>query len=353
MRFWCCRRLEAEGAAARPLGQALFDHFCSDMDANLREMGVGDMAVPRKMKAIAEAFYGRKRAYEAALAAPAGTGLTSWRRRWRAMSMPEPSADRCGRAAARGLYARGGAHACRHRWRGAAARRSSRFPIRARLRPPNRQVRHEPRKRTEPRQARTSRDDGSPRASKSAAKSAVRANRHGARRSRIHEVPETGRHVDAGGRRDHARRGGGGGRRCALCRASKRASTSRRHGRDGLHVVGRVSATVGQTCVVTLEPIENEVEEAVDLVFAPAAAVETARRGAPVSGRSRVAADDAPEPLVGGVVDLGVIATEFLTLGIDPYPRKSGVEFAAPAADDDTPNPFAALAALKKEQGGS
>lgn len=63
-------RLEAEGAPARPLGQALFDHFCSDMDANLREMGVGDMAVPRKMKAIAEAFYGRKRAYEAAIAAP-------------------------------------------------------------------------------------------------------------------------------------------------------------------------------------------------------------------------------------------------------------------------------------------
>jgi cytochrome b pre-mRNA-processing protein 3 len=63
-------RLEAEGAPARPLGQALFDYFCSDMDANLREMGVGDMAVPRKMKAIAEAFYGRKRAYETALAAP-------------------------------------------------------------------------------------------------------------------------------------------------------------------------------------------------------------------------------------------------------------------------------------------
>lgn len=67
-------RLEGEGGSVRPsvrpLGQALFDHFCSDMDANLREMAVGDMAVPRKMKAIAEAFYGRKRAYEAALAAP-------------------------------------------------------------------------------------------------------------------------------------------------------------------------------------------------------------------------------------------------------------------------------------------
>ena len=62
-------RLEAEGDSVRPLGQALFDHFCSDMDGSLREMGVGDMAVPRKMKAIGEAFYGRKRAYEAALTA--------------------------------------------------------------------------------------------------------------------------------------------------------------------------------------------------------------------------------------------------------------------------------------------
>ena len=62
-------RLEAE-RRERALGQALFDHFCADMDANLREMGVGDMAVPRKMKAIGEAFYGRKRAYQAALAAP-------------------------------------------------------------------------------------------------------------------------------------------------------------------------------------------------------------------------------------------------------------------------------------------
>ena len=67
--FLVVARLEAE-APARVLGQALFDHFCADMDANLREMGVGDMAVPRKMKAIGEAFYGRKRAYEAALAAP-------------------------------------------------------------------------------------------------------------------------------------------------------------------------------------------------------------------------------------------------------------------------------------------
>ncbi len=51
------------------LGQPLFDAFCRDLDDNLREMGVGDLAVPRKMRSFGEAFYGRQTAYEAALAA--------------------------------------------------------------------------------------------------------------------------------------------------------------------------------------------------------------------------------------------------------------------------------------------
>jgi cytochrome b pre-mRNA-processing protein 3 len=49
------------------LGQDLFDAFCRDLDANLREMGVGDLAVPKRMQAFAEAFYGRQAAYLAAL----------------------------------------------------------------------------------------------------------------------------------------------------------------------------------------------------------------------------------------------------------------------------------------------
>ncbi|MGA8493850.1 MAG: ubiquinol-cytochrome C chaperone family protein [Xanthobacteraceae bacterium] len=51
------------------LGQELFDAFCRDLDANLREMGVGDLAVPKRMQAFAEAFYGRQAAYLAALGA--------------------------------------------------------------------------------------------------------------------------------------------------------------------------------------------------------------------------------------------------------------------------------------------
>jgi cytochrome b pre-mRNA-processing protein 3 len=49
------------------LSQALFDRFCEDMDANLREMGTGDLAVPKKMQALGEAFYGRAAAYDMAM----------------------------------------------------------------------------------------------------------------------------------------------------------------------------------------------------------------------------------------------------------------------------------------------
>jgi len=52
----------------RELGQALFDHFCTDMDRNLREMGIGDLSVPKHMQRVGEAFYGRARAYRAGLA---------------------------------------------------------------------------------------------------------------------------------------------------------------------------------------------------------------------------------------------------------------------------------------------
>lgn len=60
------RRLRtAEGGGT--LSQALFDHFCRDMDANLREMGVGDLTVPKRMQAFGEAFYGRSTAYDLAI----------------------------------------------------------------------------------------------------------------------------------------------------------------------------------------------------------------------------------------------------------------------------------------------
>ncbi|MBS7546120.1 ubiquinol-cytochrome C chaperone family protein [Ancylobacter oerskovii] len=68
--FLLFHRLKDEGEAGKELGQRVFDAFCRDMDANLREMGVGDLTVPKKMKNVASAFYGRVGVYDAALGGP-------------------------------------------------------------------------------------------------------------------------------------------------------------------------------------------------------------------------------------------------------------------------------------------
>lgn len=60
------RRLGRRDGPTRSLGQRLFDTFCRDLDSNLREMGIGDLAVPRHMRRFGEAFYGRQAAYSAA-----------------------------------------------------------------------------------------------------------------------------------------------------------------------------------------------------------------------------------------------------------------------------------------------
>src|SRR3989442_12458453 len=57
------RRLDAGPDPSRRLGQSVFDMFCSDMDGNLRELGVGDLAVPRTMRRGGEGFYGPQQAH--------------------------------------------------------------------------------------------------------------------------------------------------------------------------------------------------------------------------------------------------------------------------------------------------
>ncbi len=125
-----------------------------------------------------------------------------------------------------------------------------------------------------------------------------------------------------------------------------------RHGASGLRVVGHVSATVGQECVVTLEPLANEVDEDIDLLFAPRVGEGADQDGSGRSvGRSERSHEE-PEPLIGGIIDLGALATEFLILGIDPYPRKPGAVFEPPEDDRSDTGPFAALAKLKPRDGG-
>ncbi len=68
-------RLKHEAADHRRLGQDVFNLFLKDMDRNLREMGVSDIGVPKKLKKMAEAFYGRLAAYDSALSAGDGAAL--------------------------------------------------------------------------------------------------------------------------------------------------------------------------------------------------------------------------------------------------------------------------------------
>ncbi|TGY87869.1 ubiquinol-cytochrome C chaperone [Marinicauda algicola] len=69
------RRLRAGGKTGQAASQALFDRMFDDMDAALREMGTGDLKVGRKIREMGEAFYGRAKAYDAALDAGDEAGL--------------------------------------------------------------------------------------------------------------------------------------------------------------------------------------------------------------------------------------------------------------------------------------
>jgi uncharacterized metal-binding protein YceD (DUF177 family) len=99
-----------------------------------------------------------------------------------------------------------------------------------------------------------------------------------------------------------------------------------------IRATGRLHAEVTQTCVVTLEPVAQTVEEAVDLRFLP-------------PGQEPGDEPDEPDeiPMEGHQLDLGEALAEQLALALDPYPRAPGAEL--PPLDGDGPSgPFAALA---------
>jgi hypothetical protein len=119
-----------------------------------------------------------------------------------------------------------------------------------------------------------------------------------------------------------------------------------RLGRDGLKVQGAVRAEVRQTCVVTLEDFDAIIEEPVSVRFAPLESEKPShgRREKALSAEDALEfEEDGPDPLIGGVVDLGALAGEFLALGLDPYPRKPGATFEEPAPAAPESSPFAVL----------
>lgn len=118
----------------------------------------------------------------------------------------------------------------------------------------------------------------------------------------------------------------------------------------GVSVKGRLTAVAVQESVVTLEPVSQEIDEPVDLIFVPEQSKLSRIRG---QGEGEIHLDpegeDIPDTFSGDRIDLGASLREILTLALDPYPREAGAEFEGreeEAEEERRPSPFAALARL-------
>lgn len=117
--------------------------------------------------------------------------------------------------------------------------------------------------------------------------------------------------------------------------------------RDRFAIAGQVQARLVQTCVVTLEPLETDIREGIEVELWPREALAEYEEGGSAFATS------GPEPYEAGMLPLGQLVVEHLVAAMDPFPRQDGAEVdwrdgkdeAAPA------NPFAVLARLKGKGG--
>jgi uncharacterized metal-binding protein YceD (DUF177 family) len=118
--------------------------------------------------------------------------------------------------------------------------------------------------------------------------------------------------------------------------------------RGGIRVLGQLTARIEQPCVVTLEPVYQDISEPVDRVFLPGP--ESTR---PAGSQSEIfvdlEAEDPPDHFEGPDADLSGLIVETLALAIDPYPRAPGASLDALEVeeDDEDESPFSSLKALK------
>ena len=165
----------------------------------------------------------------------------------------------------------------------------------------------------------------------------------------VEQIPDTGLHrdIEAGPVARDSMAGVAGLREVLSAHASLDV-TPERGGR--VHVTGRVRARIGQTCVVTLDPIENEIDEPIDVIFAPPEQIPELSDLVDEAAESNGEIPDPPEPIINGVIDLGRLATDALFLAVDPYPRRPDAVFEPLiVAADPMDHPFAALQALQRD----
>jgi uncharacterized metal-binding protein YceD (DUF177 family) len=128
---------------------------------------------------------------------------------------------------------------------------------------------------------------------------------------------------------------------------SLRASGTLKRLRGGrVRLRAALRADVTQTCVVSLDPIDNRIEEDLEILFEPA-------RGRSDDSEIAFDPDSDREPLIGDSLDVGEVVAEEFALALDPYPRKPGIaleiEGDEKAENQGQGGPFEALAALKQK----
>ncbi|MGE5149617.1 MAG: YceD family protein [Rhodospirillaceae bacterium] len=134
---------------------------------------------------------------------------------------------------------------------------------------------------------------------------------------------------------------------------SARVTVDRRPGGQVV-VEGRLRGRIVQACILTLDPVTQDLDETFRIIFRQALAEERD----PESGEALVSAQaDAPEPLPGTQLDVGEIVAEQLSLAADPYPRRHGVKLedvlpkprkeGRQGRQEQRRHPFAGLAALR------
>lgn len=134
---------------------------------------------------------------------------------------------------------------------------------------------------------------------------------------------------------------------------SARATVDRRPGGQ-IVVEGRLRGRVVQACILTLDPVSQDLDETFRIVFKQ----DLAEERDPESGEALISAQaNAPEPLTGNMLDVGEIVAEQLSLAADPYPRRPGVKLedvlpkprhgGRTSRGEQRRHPFAGLAALR------
>lgn len=134
---------------------------------------------------------------------------------------------------------------------------------------------------------------------------------------------------------------------------SARVTVDRRPGGQVV-VEGRLRGRVVQACVLTLDPVPQDLDDTFRVVFKPDMADDLD----PQSGEAVLSAQaDAPEPLAGNLLDIGEIVAEQLSLAADPYPRRPGAKLedvlpklrhgGRKGQPEQRRHPFAGLAALR------